>query len=58
MQIDAAFNDLTHGIIGAAIDVYDHVGPGLLESSYLTCLQFELALRKISVRLCFSVALW
>ena len=57
MQIDAAFNDLTHGIIGAAIDVYDHVGPGLLESSYLPCLQFELALRKISVRLCFSVAL-
>jgi GxxExxY protein len=47
MQIDAAFNELTHNIIGAAIDVHDHIGPGLLKSSYLPCLQFELALRKI-----------
>jgi GxxExxY protein len=47
MLIDAAFNELTHNIIGAAIEVHRHLGPGLLESIYLPCLQFELSGRKI-----------
>ena len=40
-------NQVTEEIIGAAIEVHRHVGPGLLESSYETCLSRELALREI-----------
>ena len=47
MLIDDAFNRLTHEIIGAAIEVHAAIGPGLVESIYLACLQFELATRKI-----------
>jgi GxxExxY protein len=43
MLIDAAFNELTGKIIGAAIEVHRHLGPGLLESAYVPCLQYELA---------------
>jgi GxxExxY protein len=39
------FNDLTHAILGAAIEVHRTLGPGLLESVYLKCLQWELATR-------------
>ena len=35
-------NWLTEQIIGAAINVHIAVGPGLLESAYQSCLQFEL----------------
>jgi len=31
-------NDLTHTIIGAAIDVHKELGPGLLESIYEKCM--------------------
>jgi GxxExxY protein len=31
-------NDLTHSIIGSAIDVHKELGPGLLESIYEKCL--------------------
>lgn len=37
--------DLTREIIGAAIEVHRHLGPGLLESAYEKCLLRELALR-------------
>ncbi len=48
MHIDlSAFNDLTHGILGAAIEVHRVLGPGLLESTYLPCLRFELGARKL-----------
>ncbi|MHB8501705.1 MAG: GxxExxY protein [Candidatus Acidiferrales bacterium] len=40
-------NELTHGIIGAAIEVHRLLGPGLLESAYEDCLCHELALRRI-----------
>jgi GxxExxY protein len=33
---------ITRRIIGAAIEVRRHLGPGLLESAYETCLAFEL----------------
>jgi GxxExxY protein len=36
---------LTEQIIGAAIDVHRHLGPGLLESAYEECLCHELTLR-------------
>ena len=35
-------NELTEKIIGAAIEVHRHLGPGLLESAYEECLCFEL----------------
>ncbi len=33
---------VTEKIIGAAIEVHRHLGPGLLESTYETCLAYEL----------------
>ena len=39
---DAKTNEITRTIIGAAIEVHRILGPGLLESVYLTCLEFEL----------------
>ena len=47
MLIDEAFNELTRNIIGAAIEVHRELGPGLLESTYLRCLQFEMSARRI-----------
>jgi GxxExxY protein len=35
-------NELTEIIIGAAIEVHRHLGPGLLESAYEECLCYEL----------------
>jgi GxxExxY protein len=40
-------NVLTKEIIGAAIEVHRHLGPGLLESAYLKCLAHELLLKHI-----------
>ena len=40
-------NELSKNVIGAAIEVHSELGPGLLESSYETSLQHELALRGI-----------
>ncbi len=40
-------NKTTEAIIGAAIEVHKHLGPGLLESTYEECLCEELSLRKI-----------
>lgn len=42
-------DSLTGNIIGAAIEVHRHLGPGLLESAYETCLIYELSLRKLRV---------
>ena len=36
------FNELSGSVIGAAIEVHRHVGPGLLESAYVECLGWEL----------------
>jgi GxxExxY protein len=38
----AELNALTKQVIGAAIEVHRHLGPGLLESAYETCLAYEL----------------
>ncbi len=40
-------NELTHAIIGAAIEVHKNLGPGLLESTYEECLSHELLLRNL-----------
>ena len=43
MLVDSPLNALTGQIIGAAIEVHRTLGPGLLESTYMPCLQYELA---------------
>lgn len=40
-------NELTHQIIGAAIEVHRVLGPGLLEDTYEECLARELTLRNV-----------
>ena len=47
MLAETPFNDITEKIIGAAIEVHRTLGPGLLESTYMPCLEFELAARKL-----------
>lgn len=43
-------NEISSQIIGAAIEVHKHLGPGLLESSYEACLLFELRQRGLNVK--------
>ena len=47
MLIEASFNSLTGEILAAAIEVHRELGPGLLESTYSQCLEFELTSRKL-----------
>jgi GxxExxY protein len=42
-------NEITHAIIGAAIEVHEYLGPGLLESAYEECLFHELLLRNLRI---------
>jgi GxxExxY protein len=44
---NSRLNDLTREILGAAIEVHRVLGPGLLESIYQACVQFELANRRL-----------
>src|SRR5678816_3167202 len=43
-------NELTYRVIGCAIEVHKHLGPGLLESVYEKCFLRELQLQGISCR--------
>jgi GxxExxY protein len=45
----AELNGISEGVIGAAIEVHSHLGPGLLESSYEACLEYELLQRGFAV---------
>jgi GxxExxY protein len=49
MAMEAEVNQITHGIIGAAMQVHSTLGPGLLESAYEACLAFELVARGLRV---------
>ncbi|QKJ67604.1 GxxExxY protein [Deefgea piscis] len=40
---EAQRNALSQRVIGAAIEAHRHLGPGLLESAYQTCLAYELS---------------
>lgn len=42
-------NEITSKIIGSAIEVHKHLGPGLLESAYESCLLHELTSRGVKV---------
>ena len=44
------YNQLSHDIIGAALEVHKHLGPGLLESVYEECLEAELKQRGYTVK--------
>jgi GxxExxY protein len=48
--IEHPTNSISEKVIGAAIEVHRHLGPGLLESSYQACLCRELELREIPYR--------
>ena len=41
---------LSNKIIGSAIEVHKNLGPGLLESSYESCLCYEFSLRNIEFK--------
>ena len=47
-------NELTYRVIGCAIEVHKHLGPGLLESVYEKCFLKELSLQGIE----YSNQLW
>ena len=51
----SAVNKITEQVIGAAIEVHRHLGPGLLESAHEECLCRELILR--AMPFCRQVAL-
>ncbi len=42
LNMSSPLNQLTQQIIGAAIEVHRHLGPGLLEFAYESCLAYEL----------------
>ncbi len=48
--IPEADERIAHAVIGAAIEVHRHLGPGFLEKIYERALVHELALRNISVQ--------
>ena len=55
MQITKKYlNELTYKVIGCAIEVHKHLGPGLLESVYEKCFLRELTLQGIA----FKNQLW
>lgn len=42
-------NDLSYRIIGAGVEIHRTLGPGLLESTYRTCMIYELRERGMKV---------
>ena len=44
-----ALNRLTSSVLDAAIRIHRTLGPGLLESAYLTCLEYELTEAKLRI---------
>ena len=43
-------NEISSKIIGAAIEVHKQLGPGLLESTYESCLAYELKQMELDVK--------
>lgn len=44
---ELTMNNITSSVIGAALEVHNSLGPGLLESAYCECLGRELTVRQI-----------
>ena len=53
-----SINDRSALVVDAAMRVHSALGPGLLESSYQTCLARELTLRGLRWEQQMEVALW
>jgi GxxExxY protein len=49
MEEKDRLDTISRRIIGAAIEVHKHLGPGLLESAYESCLAFELNERGLAI---------
>ncbi len=49
MQSEESLNRITGKIIDAAIRVHSAIGPGLLESAYQICMEYELSQRGLQV---------
>src|SRR4051794_26643783 len=49
MKMKARLNAISEAAIGAAIAVHRELGPGLLESAYEACLEYELRERGLAV---------
>ena len=45
------FDKLSNQVIGCALEVHKHLGPGLLESTYEQCLAHELSLQQIKFQI-------
>ncbi len=45
-----SINDLAYQVVGCAIEVHKHLGPGLLESVYQLCFQQELISRGFKIQ--------
>jgi GxxExxY protein len=50
MTSQKSINDLSYKIIGCAIEVHKHLGPGLLESIYELCFIEEMRSKGLSVK--------
>ena len=48
MHGELIHGEITEKVLGAAIEVHKHLGPGLLESTYEACLCHEFAIRGLS----------
>jgi GxxExxY protein len=49
------FDELSNRVLGCAIEVHRHLGPGLLESAYEQCLAYELNRHGIDFQLQVSL---
>lgn len=50
MMSQKEINQLSYGIVGCAIEVHKHLGPGLLESIYEECMIHELRSKDFDVK--------
>ena len=48
--MNMVFDELSRKVIGCAIEVHRHLGPGLLESAYEQCMAHELSMARIPFR--------
>lgn len=56
-DVPPEWNRITEAVIGAAMEVHSHLGPGLLEKHYERALMHELASRGLNVRTQVAVRL-